>query len=143
MSREVWPGAAVPARARPGTASGTNFSLFSEHAERVELCLFDDDDNEERVELTERTALNWHCYLPGVGPGPALRLPRPRALRARATGHRFNPAKLLIDPYAKAIDGPVRWDAANVLPYVPDRRATTPTSSATTRTTPTRSPSRS
>ena len=48
---------------------GTNFSLFSEHAERVELCLFDDDDDETRVELTERTALNWHCYLPGVGAG--------------------------------------------------------------------------
>ena len=70
--------------ARSGTGDGTNFSLFSENAERVELCLFDDDDSETRIELTERTAFNWHCYLPGVGPGPALRLPRPRPVRARA-----------------------------------------------------------
>ena len=46
---------------------GTNFSLFSEHAERVELCLFDADDNETRIEVTERTAYNWHCYVPDVG----------------------------------------------------------------------------
>ena len=86
---------------------GTNFSLFSEHAERVELCLFDDDDDEERIELVERTAHNWHCYLPGVGPGPALRLPRARPLRARA-GPPLQPAtSCCIDPYAKAIEGPV------------------------------------
>ena len=48
---------------------GTNFSLFSENAERVELCLFDEHGGEERIELHERTAFNWHCYLPGVGPG--------------------------------------------------------------------------
>ena len=65
---EVWPGGPFPLGA-DWDGDGTNFSLFTENAERVELCLFDDDDNEERVELTERTALNWHCYLPGVGPG--------------------------------------------------------------------------
>ena len=60
---------AVPARCRLGRAEGTNFSLFSENAERVELCLFDPDGHEERVEIVDQTAHNWHCYLPGVGPG--------------------------------------------------------------------------
>ena len=118
--------------ARPGTATGTNFSLFSEHAERVELCLFDADDRETRVDLPERTAFNWHGYLPGVGPGPALRLPRARALGRPSEGHRFNPHKLLIDPYAKAIEGPVLWDAANVLPYEPDGDRTPTWCSTTT-----------
>jgi glycogen operon protein len=110
----------LPARRDLGRR-GTNFSIFTEHAERVELCLFNGDEAEQRVELTERTAHTWHCYLPGDRPGPALRLPRARALRP-AAGHRFNPAKLLLDPYAKSIDGPVRWDAANVLPYKVRRR---------------------
>ena len=81
---EVWPGRPFPLGAE-WDGDGTNFSLFSEHAERVELCLFDVDEGEERIELTERTALNWHCYLPGVGPGTALRLPRPRARTTRRT----------------------------------------------------------
>ena len=97
---------------------GTNFSLFSENAERVELCLFDADGAEERIELRERTAFNWHCYLPGVGPGQHYGY-RVHGPYDPERGLRFNPAKLLIDPYAKAIDGPVRWTAANVLPYVP------------------------
>ena len=74
-------GEAVPAGRRRGTANGTNFSLFSENAERVELCLFDDEDNETRVELTERTAFNWHVLPPGRRSRPALRLPRPRPVR--------------------------------------------------------------
>src|SRR5262249_44653014 len=63
-------------------------------------------------------AFNWHCYLPGVGPGQryGYRVHGPYDPRH---GKRFNAAKLLIDPYAKAIDGAVRWDAANTLPYVP------------------------
>ena len=61
---EVWPGQPFPL-GPTWDGNGTNFSLFSENAERVELCLFDDDDSETRVELTERTAFNWHCYLPG------------------------------------------------------------------------------
>ena len=65
---EVWPGAPFPLGAT-WDGEGTNFSLFSEHAERVELCLFDADDGETCVELTERTSLNWHCYLPGVHAG--------------------------------------------------------------------------
>ncbi|HET8672808.1 MAG TPA: hypothetical protein VFL87_04170, partial [Thermoleophilaceae bacterium] len=65
---EIWPGRPFPLGAR-WNGRGTNFSLFSENAERVELCLFDEDENETRVEVTEHTAMNWHCYLPEVGPG--------------------------------------------------------------------------
>ena len=66
--REVWPGRPFPL-GPSWDGQGTNFSIFSENAERVELCLFDDEDNEERVEVSERTAFNWHVYLPGIGPG--------------------------------------------------------------------------
>ncbi|HSC90093.1 MAG TPA: glycogen debranching protein GlgX [Gaiellaceae bacterium] len=97
---------------------GTNFSLFSEHAERVELCLFDDDDGETRIPVTERTAFHWHCYLLGVGPGQRYGY-RVHGPYDPGAGHRFNPAKLLIDPYAKAIEGPIRWARGNTLPYVP------------------------
>jgi len=97
---------------------GTNFSLFSEHADKVELCLFDGNDRETRYELTERTAFNWHGYLPGVGPGQRYGY-RVHGPWAPDQGHRFNAKKLLIDPYAKAIEGLVRWDLANTLPYVP------------------------
>ena len=79
----VWPGRPFPLGAT-WDGEGTNFSLFSEHAEHVELCLFDGDDNETSVPLTERTAFNWHGYLPERRTGPALRLPRPRPLGARA-----------------------------------------------------------
>src|SRR6202000_3293148 len=61
---EIWPGSPFPLGAT-WDGQGTNFALFSEHAERVELCLFDEDDQETAVELTERTVFNWHCYLPG------------------------------------------------------------------------------
>ena len=114
----AWPGRPFPLGAT-WDGEGTNFSLFSEHAERVELCLFHGDDPETRHELRERTAFNWHAYLPGVGPGQryAYRVHGPYEPEA---GHRFNPVKLLIDPYAKAIEGPVRWEAGNVFPYVQD-----------------------
>ena len=114
---EVWPGAPFPLGAT-WDGEGTNFSLFSEHAERVELCLFDSDDAETCVELTERTSFNWHCYLPGVHAGQRYGY-RVHGPYNPASGHRFNSAKLLLDPYAKSIDGPVVWDQANVLPYVP------------------------
>ena len=65
---EIWPGRPFPLGPH-WDGEGTNFSLFSENAERVELCLFDEQDVERRVELTERTAYHWHGYLPGVGPG--------------------------------------------------------------------------
>jgi glycogen operon protein len=113
---EVWPGRPFPLGS-VWDGSGVNFSLFSEHASRVELCLFDDEDVESRVEMRERTAFNWHCYIPGVGPGQryAYRVHGPYD---PGNGHRFNAAKLLIDPYAKAIEGRIRYDAASTLPYV-------------------------
>ncbi len=117
MSRDVWPGRPFPLGPE-WDGSGTNFSLFSENAERVELCLFDEHGGEERIEVHERAAFNWHCYLPGVGPGARYGY-RVHGAYDPASGKRFNPAKLLIDPYAKQIDGAVQWDAANVLPYVP------------------------
>jgi isoamylase len=104
----IWPGRPFPLGAT-WDGEGTNFSFFSENAERVELCLFDGDDREQRYELTQRTAFNWHGYLPGVGPGQRYGL-RVHGPWAPEHGHRFNPAKLLIDPYAKAIDGGVRWE---------------------------------
>jgi isoamylase len=116
---EVWPGRPFPLGAT-WDGAGTNFSLFSEHAEGVELCLFDAGDNETRIELTERRALNWHCYLPDIGPGQRYGY-RVQGRYAPEEGLRFNPAKLLLDPYAKAIDGVVDWaHDANVFPYVPN-----------------------
>ncbi len=114
----VWPGEPFPLGAN-WDGGGTNFSLFSEHAERVQLCLFDEEGIETRVELTERRALNWHCYLPDVGPGQRYGY-RVYGPYRPDQGRRFNSAKLLIDPYARAIDGVVDWaHGANVLPYVP------------------------
>jgi isoamylase len=115
--RAVWPGLPFPLGPE-WDGEGTNFSLFSEHAARVELCLYAGDGSEERIEVTERTAFNWHCYLPGVAPGQRYGY-RVHGPYNPETGKRFNPAKLLIDPYAKAIDGAVDWRAANTLPYVP------------------------
>jgi isoamylase len=115
---EVWPGRPFPLGAL-WDGGGTNFSVFSEHAASVEVCLFDDDGQETRIAMPQRRALNWHCYLPEVGPGQRYGL-RVHGPYAPLEGHRFNPAKLLIDPYAKAIDGVVDWaHDANVLPYVP------------------------
>jgi isoamylase len=113
----VWPGTPFPLGAT-WDGTGTNFSLFSENAERVELCLFDAEGHETRIDVVEHTVFNWHCYLPGVGPGQLYGY-RVHGRYDPASGRRFNPYKLLIDPYAKAIEGPVRWERANVLPYVP------------------------
>jgi len=115
--REVWPGRPFPLGSL-WDGEGTNFSVFSEHAKRVELCLFDDEDSEERLQLRERTAFNWHGYVPGIGPGQRYGY-RVHGPWAPEHGHRFNPHKLLLDPYAKAVDGPIDWDAANTLPYGP------------------------
>jgi glycogen operon protein len=117
VSRTVWPGAPFPLG--PGwDGSGTNFSLYSENAERVVLCLFDDADVEERVEVRQQTAHNWHVYIPGVGPGQRYGY-RVHGPWQPDRGHRFNPAKLLIDPYAKSIQGPIGFGKARVLAYVP------------------------
>ena len=117
MSRTCWPGRPFPLGAS-WDGEGTNFALFSENAERVELCLFDARGHEERIEVADVTNFNWHVYVPGVGPGQryAYRVHGPYDPGA---GQRFNPAKLLLDPYAKAIDGDIDWDAGNVHPYVP------------------------
>jgi isoamylase len=113
----VWPGQPFPL-GPTWDGEGTNFSIFSENAERVELCLFDQYDHETRIPLTERTAFHWHCYLPDVGAGQRYAY-RVHGRWAPEEGHRFNAAKLLIDPYAKAIEGAVRFGAARTLPYVP------------------------
>jgi isoamylase len=119
MTVECWPGEPFPLGAT-WDGGGTNFAIFSEHAERVQLCLFDESGEETLVELTNRRALHWHVYLPGIGPGQRYGY-RVHGPFDPANGHRFNPAKLLIDPYAKSIEGVVDWSAdANVLPYVPN-----------------------
>ncbi|MBD3219748.1 glycogen debranching protein GlgX [bacterium] len=111
---KIWPGHFAPLGASYD-GSGTNFAIFSEVAERVELCLFDEWRRERRIEMTEVTAYCWHAYLPEVGPGQryAYRVHGPWDPE---NGHRCNPGKLLVDPYAKAIEGLVRWDEA-VFPY--------------------------
>ncbi|EUA91002.1 carbohydrate-binding module 48 family protein [Mycobacterium ulcerans str. Harvey] len=98
----VWPGSAYPLGATYDGA-GTNFSLFSEIADRVELCLIADDDSESRISLEEVDGYVWHAYLP-TSARPALRLSGLRAIRP-AAGHRCDPSKLLLDPYGKAFDG--------------------------------------
>lgn len=107
---DVWPGDAYPLGATYD-GSGTNFSLYSGVAERVELCLYDDQGNETRLPLREVDALHWHGYLPGVGPGQryAYRVHGPWD---PAQGHRCCGDKLLLDPYARAVDGAVAWDDA-------------------------------
>src|SRR5499426_4052054 len=106
----VWPGQPYPQGAT-WDGAGVNFALFSENATGVELCLFDGPDcNEEtkRIRLTEQTAQVWHIYLPEVRPGQSYGY-RVHGPYAPQEGHRFNPAKLLLDPYAKAIAGPIKW----------------------------------
>ena len=104
---EVWPGHAYPLGATYD-GSGTNFSLFSEVATGVELCLFDDDGAETRVPLTEQDGHVWHGYLPTVGPGQRYGY-RVHGPYDPERGLRCNPNKLLVDPYAKAIDGQIHW----------------------------------
>ena len=109
-------------RTRPGRpyplgatwdGAGANFALFSENATGVELCLFDGDGQREtaRVRLTENTDQVWHAYLPEARPGLRYGY-RVHGPWEPANGHRFNPAKLLLDPYAHAIDGTITWDDA-------------------------------
>ncbi|GGO73151.1 glycogen debranching protein GlgX [Nocardioides deserti] len=107
---EVWPGQPYPLGATfDGT--GTNFALFSEAAERVELCLFDEDGTETRIDVTEVDAFVWHCYLPSVQPGQRYGY-RVHGPYDPAQGQRCNPNKLLLDPYAKATSGDIDWDQA-------------------------------
>ena len=115
LPMELWPGRPYP----PGATwdgEGTNFALFSEAAHGVELCLFDDRGAETRIPLTEVTAHTWHGYVPGVSPGQLYGF-RCRGAYEPEWGQRFNPNKLLIDPYAKAIHGNLDWKDA-VFGYV-------------------------
>ncbi len=105
-----WPGHAYPLGATYDGA-GTNFALFSEVAERVELCLFSARGKETRVTLTEVDGLVHHGYLPTVEPGQRYGF-RVHGPYDPARGLRCNPSKLLVDPYSKALDGPVAWDEA-------------------------------
>ncbi|GAA2011880.1 MAG: glycogen debranching protein GlgX [Nocardioides sp.] len=108
---EIWPGHAYPLGATYD-GSGTNFALFSEVAERVELCLFEgsgEDFTETRLELTEVDAHVWHCYLPQVQPGQRYGY-RVHGPWAPEQGLRCNPNKLLLDPYAKATTHEIDWD---------------------------------
>ncbi|WP_166389337.1 glycogen debranching protein GlgX [Nocardioides ochotonae] len=111
---EVWPGQPYPLGAT-FDGSGTNFALFSEVAERVELCLFDETADgtlsETRLELTEVDAYVWHCYLPRIQPGQRYGY-RVHGPWDPEQGLRCNPNKLLLDPYAKATTGDIDWDQA-------------------------------
>ncbi|KAF1017109.1 MAG: Glycogen operon protein GlgX [Stenotrophomonas maltophilia] len=107
----------APSRVREGRpfrqgacfdGQGTNFALFSAHATKVELCLFDEHGTEQRIELPEYTNEIWHGYLPDVKPGQRYGY-RVHGPYAPAEGRRFNPHKLLLDPYAREIDGDLTW----------------------------------
>ncbi len=105
---QIWPGNRAPLGAT-FDGSGTNFALYSAVATKVELCLFDREGNENRIELTEVDNDVWHCYLPGIAPGHQYGY-RVYGPYDPANGHRCDPSKLLLDPYAKAISGTVKND---------------------------------
>ncbi|MFE9439911.1 glycogen debranching protein GlgX [Streptomyces sp. NPDC006602] len=119
---QVWPGEAYPLGATYDGA-GTNFAVFTEAADRVELCLLHDDGSETAVELRESDAFVRHAYLPGVMPGQRYGF-RAHGPYAPERGLRCNSAKLLLDPYARAISGSIHW-GEEVYGYhfdAPDRR---------------------
>ncbi|CAM5586153.1 glycogen operon protein GlgX [Streptomyces avidinii] len=107
----VWPGSSHPLGARfhhgPDGTAGTNFALWAQGAEAVEVCLFDEAGTETRCALTELTHEIWHGFLPGVRPGQRYGF-RVHGRWDPWTGARYNPAKLLLDPYARAVDGDFR-----------------------------------
>ena len=105
---QLWPGKAYPLGATYD-GSGTNFTLFSEVADRVQLCLFDADGQETQIDLPEVDGFIWHAFLPGIEPGQRYGY-RVHGPYAPEQGHRCNPNKLLLDPYSKAIDGAFNWD---------------------------------
>lgn len=105
---QIWPGNRAPLGAT-FDGSGTNFAIYSAVATKVELCLFDREGNENRIELTKVDNDVWHCYLPGIAPGHQYGY-RVYGPYDPANGHRCDPSKLLLDPYAKAISGTVKND---------------------------------
>ncbi len=111
MSNKVYPGHPYPLGAT-WDGNGVNFALYADNATGVELCLYDPKDDKketEKIKLIERTHQIWHVYLPNAKAGSAIWLPGSWALMNLQNGHRFNPNKLLIDPYAKAIAGTIEW----------------------------------
>jgi isoamylase len=106
----VWPGNAYPLGATYDGA-GTNFSLFSEIAESVDLCLIDERGNESRIRLDEVDGYVWHAYLPNITPGQRYGF-RVHGPFDPAAGHRCDPSKLLLDPYGKSFDGDFSFDQA-------------------------------
>ena len=109
---EIWPGRPYPLGATPD-ADGTNFAVFSPLAERVELCLFDEDGtNEVRLSMPESTAHCWHGFVPGRRPGQPATAIGSTVEWNPAAGLLANPAKLLLDPYARAISGTCEWGQA-------------------------------
>src|SRR6187399_3188225 len=106
----AWPGSPFPFGAT-WDGVGVNFALFSEHATKVELCLFDSPDatiEQLCVPMVDRTDMVWHAYLPDVRPGQLYGY-RVYGPWSPQDGHRFNPAKVLLDPYARAIGRPMTW----------------------------------
>ena len=113
-STTIWPGTWYPLGATYD-GEGCNFSVFSEVAERVDLCMFDDNGQEQRVALPESRTFCWHGYVPGIQPGQRYGF-RVYGPWDPARGLRCNPNKLLLDPYATAIEGQVKWHPA-VFPF--------------------------
>jgi len=122
-TRAVWPGRPFPLGAT-WDGAGVNFALYAGHAQRVQLCLFEPQGRREleRIELTERSAGVWHAYLPELRPGQLYGY-RVHGPYDPDHGHRFNPHKLLLDPYAKNIVGALRWSDALFGYAVGHRRA--------------------
>ncbi len=106
----TWPGNPYPLGATYD-GKGVNFALFSENAEKVELCFFDSNGKETRISVNERTHGSWHVYIPGLKPGQQYGY-RVYGPYEPQNGYRFNPNKLLIDPYAMAINGEIEWNEA-------------------------------
>ncbi|MGH8247471.1 MAG: glycogen debranching protein GlgX, partial [Gammaproteobacteria bacterium] len=116
----MWPGKSSPLGAT-WTGDGVNFALFSEHAERVHLCLFAaprDAVAARALLLNQKTRHVWHCFLPDCRPGQLYGY-RVEGPYDPARGKRFNPARLLLDPYARAITGKVDWSLGSALAYDP------------------------
>src|SRR5678815_2635702 len=110
----VWPGTPYPLGAT-WDGVGVNFAIFSEHATKVELCLFDSADAEVEsltIPLPEQTDMVWHGYLPDVRPGQLYGY-RVHGPYSPEKGHRFNAHKLLLDPYARSIVGSIKWGDAH------------------------------
>ena len=106
----IWPGKPYPLGAT-WDGQGVNFAIFSENATAVELCLFDADGTETRASMPEQTDNVWHVFIPGLQPGQRYGF-RVYGAYEPEFGLRFNPHKLLVDPYAKALDGIEQWDDA-------------------------------